>query len=62
MHTVARVIPGSPAFRAGVKPGDVLCAVNGHTIADILDYRYHTAAFFCAKGRDRTPVSSSAAS
>jgi putative radical SAM enzyme (TIGR03279 family) len=42
MHTVVRVIPGSPAFRAGVKPGDVLCAVNGNCVADVLDYEYHT--------------------
>jgi len=42
--TITRVIPGSPAFRAGIKPGDVLRAIGGHTITDVLDYRYHSYA------------------
>lgn len=41
---VAEVVPGSPAARAGVRPGDRLVAVNGHPVWDIIDYRYHTAS------------------
>ena len=33
---------GSPAARAGVRPGETLRQVNGHPIADVLDYKYHT--------------------
>ncbi len=33
-HKVTRVIGGSPAERAGVKPGDVLVAVEGHDVAE----------------------------
>jgi putative radical SAM enzyme (TIGR03279 family) len=42
--TITRVIPGSPAFRAGIKPGDVLCAINGQEINDVLDYHFHAYA------------------
>ena len=33
----------SPAFRAGVKEGETLVSVNGHGIADVLDYDFYTA-------------------
>ncbi len=38
---ITGVDPGSPAQRAGLRPGDELVSVNGHEIRDVLDYRYH---------------------
>jgi PDZ domain/Aspartyl protease len=35
--SVARVYPGSPAARAGLKPGDVLTTLNGRWITSIAD-------------------------
>ena len=43
---VTGVVPRSPAFRAGIKCGDVLVSVNGHEINDVLDYM-----FYCAEDR-----------
>ena len=34
---VAQVVPGSPADKAGAKPGDVIVAVDGHAITDSKD-------------------------
>ncbi len=31
---------GSPAFKAGIKPGDKLITVNGKKIKDVFDYRF----------------------
>ena len=39
---IQSVDPGSPAKKAGVQPGESLKQVNGHPIADVLDYKYHT--------------------
>ncbi len=36
---VARVAAGSPAAKAGVKPGDRLLAANGRALSDPLDFR-----------------------
>ncbi len=33
----------SRADRAGIRPGDVLCAINGREINDVLDYRFFLA-------------------
>ncbi|MBQ9939014.1 MAG: DUF512 domain-containing protein [Oscillospiraceae bacterium] len=33
---------GSPAYKAGVRPGDALISVNGHEINDVLDYDFYT--------------------
>ncbi len=33
---------GSPAYRAGIRAGERLLAVNGHPIVDVLDYKYYT--------------------
>ncbi len=40
-NTVKSVAPGSPAERAGIRPGDRLAAVNGSKITDVLDYMYY---------------------
>ena len=39
---IASVDGGSPAERAGIRPGEKLLRLNRHEIADVLDYR-----FFC---------------
>lgn len=52
---MAQVTPGSPAARLGIKPGDVVSAVDGHELRDELDFRFYTAqdAFtLTARGRD----------
>ncbi len=40
---VKRVEAGSIAEEAGVQPGDVIAAVNGEPLLDILDFKYRTA-------------------
>ncbi len=40
---VTAVEPGSPAERAGVCVGDLLQQINGRSILDILDYRFHSS-------------------
>lgn len=40
---VTSVVSGSPAFRAGVRAGDLLVSVNEHRIADVLDYMYYSS-------------------
>lgn len=37
---IQTVAPGSPAHRAGVRPGETLAAINGHPIIDVLDYKF----------------------
>ena len=39
---VVAVVPGSPADRGGVAVGDVLTAVNGQPIRDVIEYRVLT--------------------
>ncbi len=39
-HKVANVIPGSPAYYAGLEPGDIILEINGHELKDIFDYYY----------------------
>ena len=35
------VEPGSPAYLAGIAPGDTLLTLNGEEIVDVLDYRFY---------------------
>jgi putative radical SAM enzyme (TIGR03279 family) len=39
--TIAGVEPGSPAARSGIVAGHRLERINGHAIADVLDYRFY---------------------
>lgn len=41
MVTILDVIPGSLAEKAGILGGDILLAINGHRINDVLDYRFY---------------------
>lgn len=39
---IAQVEPGSPAHRAGLAPGDRILGVDGHPVADVLDWGWYT--------------------
>ncbi len=41
MVKITDVLPRSRAERKGIKPGDVLVAINGHEISDVIDYRFY---------------------
>ncbi len=41
MVCVASVLSNSLAQRYGIAAGDFIIAINGHTICDVLDYRFH---------------------
>lgn len=41
MAEITAVASGSPAERAGVQKGDWLLEINGHPIADVLDYQFY---------------------
>ena len=41
MIEIKGVVPGSHADKKGIRAGEKLVAVNGHTIRDILDYRFY---------------------
>ena len=38
--TINGVAEKSRAQRVGIQPGDVLVAINGHEIIEVLDYRF----------------------
>ena len=40
---VDRVEPDSIAEELGWEPGDEIASINGHTLADLIDYRFHAA-------------------
>ena len=41
-NVIQSVDRGSPAQKAGIRPGESLLQVNGHPIVDVLDYKYYT--------------------
>lgn len=41
MVEIKSVIPHSPADKKGIKAGEKLISINGHTIRDVLDYRFY---------------------
>ena len=42
MSTIITAIdPHSPAERAGIRVGERLTSINGHTVVDVLDYRFY---------------------
>lgn len=43
MVTITGVLPRSRAAKKGIQPGDILLEINGHTINDVLDYRFRLA-------------------
>ena len=38
---ITSIDPGSPAMRAGLRPGQQLLSINGHDVVDVLDYRFY---------------------
>jgi len=42
MTQIKSIDHGSPAHQAGIKAGEILVAVNSHSIVDVLDYKFHT--------------------
>ena len=38
---IEKVLPGSPAHRAGIAAGDTLCSINGHRINDVIDFLFY---------------------
>ena len=43
-HRILRVEPGSPAAKAGMKPGEELTRIDGEVVYDFIDYQALTAA------------------
>lgn len=40
-NRIKTVRPGSPAEKAGLRPGDKLLSIDGRRVADVLDYMYY---------------------
>ncbi|MDR1734130.1 MAG: DUF512 domain-containing protein [Oscillospiraceae bacterium] len=47
MTVIASIQKDSPAWGTRIAPGDCLLSINGHTIADVLDYRFYAAEEQC---------------
>lgn len=47
MVEITEVVPGSPAAKAGICPGDLLLSVNGEAVQDVLDYRFFASDAHC---------------
>ena len=43
MVEITGVLPRSRAAKKGILPGDILLEINGHSIRDVLDYRFRLA-------------------
>ncbi len=60
MVKITAVLPGSHAHHAGIRPGDILSAINGEEIRDVLDYRFHLTAaavrVTCRRGEETFSV------
>ncbi len=41
MVKISSVVPHSPAHKAGIRGGEMLVAINGHDINDVLDYQFY---------------------
>ena len=59
MVAITGVLKGSSAERQGIQVGDLLISVNGHTITDILDYRFYLcekklSVLLCRDGKEYT--------
>ncbi|MCI8537534.1 MAG: DUF512 domain-containing protein [Oscillospiraceae bacterium] len=39
---IKSIDPGSPAERAGLRTGEALTEINGHSIVDVLDYKFYS--------------------
>lgn len=54
MLSIRRVNKGSPGDIAGVRPGDILEAINGHPVRDVIDFQYWGAdlCLSCTFSRD----------
>lgn len=38
---IEKILPGSPAFLAGIAPGDAIVSINGHRVHDTIDFMFH---------------------
>lgn len=47
---VDSVLPDSPAFHSGVKPGDQIFSVNGYPVEDVIDVQFYAAEEICRLG------------
>ena len=50
---VREVVPESPADLAGVQPGDLLTAINGQPVRDLVDYQFYASEEALTLGIER---------